>query len=243
MNNSEDKNDVVNNNITNSVESTPQNVLEPQVVSVEEVKEVKEEVVSSEKEEFEELKKYEDNKKKGHPVFLVLLILFLFVFVFFLPEITNFVTELKNKRNEDSLLKTGNMICTLDVTSNNLDYNYEITFKYTKNKLKSTSSVITSRLNDNAIDSSVLDQKQKACLVLSDALLTDNIGMNAKCSVNAALQKTIQNIDYTKLNMDYITANIGEFEGFYPEYELDQSVRVIEKELVSKGYKCSKNEY
>ena len=65
--------------------------------------------------------------------------------------------------------------------------------------------------------------------MLKEVLDDNDIGISASCNVTAAMQETIQNIDYNKLDLDFISSNIAEFEGFYPEYELDQSVRAIEK--------------
>ena len=79
--------------------------------------------------------------------------------------------------------------------------------------------------------------------MLKEVLDDNDIGISASCTVTAAMQETVQTIDYNKLDLDFISTNISEFEGFYPEYELDQSVRAIEKDLESNGYSCERNEY
>ena len=182
-------------------------------------------------------------KKSGHPVFLVLLLLFLFAFVFFLPEITNFVTNYKNEVTGNSDLKSGTMTCKMNLSTDNINYEYTLTFRYTENKLKSSSSVTTSRLADSATDSNILTEKQNDCLALKETVDNTDVGMNTSCDVSAAMQRTTQEIDYEKLDLDYISTNIAEFGGFYPEYELDQSARAIENELTGNGYTCEKNEY
>ena len=100
----------------------------------------------------------------------------------------------------------------------------------------------TSRLADTATDNSVLTTKNNSCEFLKEVLDSNDIGMTADCSVSAAVQVTTQNIDYEALNMDFITNNITEFEGFYPEYELNQSITVIQQELENNGYTCRRNE-
>ena len=181
-------------------------------------------------------------KKKGHPVFLVLLMLFLFAFVFFLPDITNFITDYMNNKTGANELKSGTMSCTFRNSTDNLDYTYDFSFKYEKNRLKSSRMTTTSRLADTATDSSILTERENSCQFLKTVLDENDIGMTADCSVSAAVQITTQNIDYEKLDMDFITDNITEFEGFYPEYELNQSVTTIEQELENSGYTCERNE-
>ena len=181
-------------------------------------------------------------KKKGHPVFLVLLILFLFGFVFFLPDITNFITDYMNNKTGANELKSGTMSCTFRNSTDNLDYTYDLSFKYEKNRLKSSRMTTTNRLSDTATDDSVLTERENSCEFLKTVLDENDIGMTADCSVSAAVQITTQNIDYEKLDMDFITDNITEFEGFYPEYELNQSVTTIEQELENSGYTCERNE-
>ena len=181
-------------------------------------------------------------KKKGHPVFLVLLMLFLFGFVFFLPDITNFITDYMNEKTGVNELKSGTMSCTFRNSTDNLDYTYDLSFKYEKNRLKSSRMTTTSRLADTATDNSILTERENSCDFLKTVLDENNIGMTADCSVSAAVQITTQNIDYEKLDMDFITDNITEFEGFYPEYELDESVTTIEQELENSGYTCERNE-
>lgn len=218
----------------------------PSVVEVNNTNEVVQKTVEVNNKQVNETKIEKKSKtskeKKGHPVFLVLLIIFLFAFVYFLPEITNFITDYKNKKTGVNELKSGNMVCRLSNSTERIDYNYELTFKYDKNRLKSSKMVTTSRLADNATDNSILTEKENSCQHLKSVLDGNNIGMSADCSVSAAVQITTQSIDYEKLNMNYITDNITEFEGFYPEYELDQSVTTIENDLKNNGYTCQRNE-
>ena len=182
------------------------------------------------------------NKKSGHPVFLVLLMIFLFAFVYFLPEITDYVTNYMNEKNGVNELKSGIMTCTYNDSTDNIDYNYELTLNYEKNRLKRSRMVTTNRLSDTATDGNVLTERQNSCEFLRTVLEENDIGMTASCSISAAVQVTTQTIDYKALNMDFITSNITEFEGFYPEYELNESVTEIANELESNGYKCERNE-
>ena len=147
-----------------------------------------------------------------------------------------------NEKNGTNELKSGTMNCTFSNSTDNIDYTYDLSFKYEKNRLKSSRMTTTNRLADTATDSSILTERENSCELLKTVLDENNIGMTADCSVSAAVQITTQNIDYEELDMDFITSNITEFEGFYPEYELNQSVTTIEQELENSGYTCERNE-
>ena len=240
----------------NVVSSTPQDNNKPQVVEVgnttvnNQVKEQKVDTGNQNNNNNDNtvptsLKPENNNdgsKKSGHPVFLVLLMIFLFAFVYFLPEITDYVTNYMNEKNGVNELKSGIMTCTYNDSTDNIDYNYELTLNYEKNRLKRSRMVTTNRLSDTATDGNVLTERQNSCEFLRTVLEENDIGMTASCSISAAVQVTTQTIDYKALNMDFITSNITEFEGFYPEYELNESVTEIANELESNGYKCERNE-
>lgn len=242
----------MNDNDKKNVESTQVDNNKPQVVNPnnnEELKEVKVDNNSINKNEEQVPtsvnleKKTTGENKKGHPIFLILLMLFLFAFVFFLPEISQFIIDYKNQKMGVNELKSGKMTCIMNNETNNINYNYEMEFTYNKNKLKKSTMITTARLSDDATDTSVLTERQDSCLALQTVLEDNKIGMNANCNLSAALQRTEQIIDYKKLDLDFISTNIGEFEGFYPEYELDYSITSIENELKSNGYTCERNEY
>lgn len=255
LNNEENLNQEVNQNVESvpSVSSTSDS--KPQVVKVEHVKEI-EKVVT--KDNSKDNNKSSDNenkrvidsttvnleepKKSNKPIFLVLLLIFLLAFVFFLPDITNFITDYKNKKVGANELKSGNMTCTKSITGSEVNYNYDIVFKYQKNKLRSSTITTVIRLNDNASSVDIIKEKEASCSTLKNVLDSNNIGMTVKCKSSLSMQETIQNIYYKNLDLDYISTNIAEFEGFYPEYEYNESMSVIQNKLASSGYKCERNE-
>lgn len=249
-NNNEETSKVTTNTGTENVVNSPKEDNKPQVVEVSNTNEVEQKVVDNNNQNNDTTVptsvQIEENttgtKKKGHPIFLTLLIIFLFAFVYFLPNITEYVTNYMNQKNGTNELKSGTMTCTFSNSTDNLNYTYDFSFKYEKNRLKSSRMTTTSRLADTATDNSILTERENSCEFLKTVLDENDIGMTADCSVSAAVQITIQNIDYEKLDMDFITNNITEFEGFYPEYELNQSVTTIEQELENGGYTCERNE-
>ena len=239
-NNLENSIETTNTNMENTVLTTPQDNNTPQVVEVNNTKEVTKNVTN--KEVIVEKNSKKKKEKKGHPIFLILLLIFLFAFVYFLPDITKFITDYQNDKNGVNELKSGTMTCTFNNSTNNIDYNYKFTFNYEKKRLKKSTRVTTNRLADAATDNKYLQEKEDACQFLKTVLDENDIGMSATCSVSAAVQVTTQNIDYKKLDLDFISDNIAEFEGFYPEYELNESVTTIENDLENSGYKCERIE-
>lgn len=230
----------------------------PKVVKVEHIKEVVKEVkpkdTNSKKEKVKEQPNNENiqqevvvKKKSGFfsRFILFLFIIFLFAFVYYLPEISQYIEDYKKQKSgvEDGSMKSGTMTCTLTKDNNdNLSTIYETTFTYTKNKLKKTEQVTSYKLTDDATSTVTLDESENDCQALKSAL-SDVSGIEVSCSKTAVLQKTTQSIDYTKFNAEQVTTNIAEFKGFYPEFQLNQSVAAIRKNLTDSGYSCQAREY
>ncbi len=241
----------VTNNST-SAKSTPK------VVKVEHIKEVVKEVKP--KDDNSNKSKVKDQPNDGTPqkevvvkekggffgrFILFLFIIFLFAFVYYLPEISQYIEDYKKAKSgiEDGSMKSGTMTCTLTKDNkDNLSTIYETTFTYTKNKLKKTEQVTSYKLKDDATSTSTLDESENECQELKSAL-TGVSGIDVSCSKTAVLQKTTQSIDYTKFNAEKVTTNIAEYKGFYPEFQLDQSVAGIRKNLEDAGYSCQAREY
>ena len=241
----------VTNNST-SAKSTPK------VVKVEHIKEVVKEVKP--KDDNSNKSKVKDQPNDGTPqkevvvkekggffgrFILFLFIIFLFAFVYYLPEISQYIEDYKKAKSgiEDGSMKSGTMTCTLTKDNkDNLSTIYETTFTYTKNKLKKTEQVTSYKLKDDATSTATLDESENECQELKSAL-TGVSGIDVSCSKTAVLQKTTQSIDYTKFNAEKVTTNIAEYKGFYPEFQLDQSVAGIRKNLEDAGYSCQTREY
>lgn len=241
----------VTNNST-SAKSTPK------VVKVEHIKEVVKEVKPKDDNSNKGKVKDQPNdgtsqkevvvKEKGGffgRFILFLFIIFLFAFVYYLPEISQYIEDYKKAKSgiEDGSMKSGTMTCTLTKDNkDNLSTIYETTFTYTKNKLKKTEQVTSYKLKDDATSTATLDESEKECQELKSAL-TGVSGIDVSCSKTAVLQNTTQSIDYTKFNVEEVTTNIAEYKGFYPEFQLDQSVAGIKKNLEDAGYSCQAREY
>ena len=236
---------------------TPPPVQAPKVIKVENVKEVIKEVPQKDNKNKEEKTNTNQTppptnevvvKEKGGffgRFILFLFIMFLFAFVYYLPQISEYVENYKKEKSgvEDGSMRSGTMTCTFTKDNkDNLSTIYETTFSYTKNKLKKTEQITSYRLKDDATSTATLDESENECQELKSAL-TGVSGIDVSCSKTAVLQKTTQVIDYTKFNVEKVTTNIAEYKGFYPEFQLDQSVAGIRKNLEDAGYSCQTREY
>ena len=236
---------------------TPPPVQAPKVIKVENVKEVIKEVPQKDNKSKEEKTNANQTppptnevvvKEKGGffgRFILFLFIMFLFAFVYYLPQISEYVENYKKEKSgvEDGSMRSGTMTCTFTKDNkDNLSTIYETTFSYTKNKLKKTEQITSYKLKDDATSTTTLDDSLKECENLKGAL-TDVDGVDISCAKTAVLQKTTQIIDYTKFDLNNFTTNIAEYQGFYPEYQLDQSIAAIKKNLEEAGYSCQAREY
>lgn len=236
---------------------TPPPVQAPKVIKVENVKEVIKEVPQKDNKNKEEKTNTNQTppptnevvvKEKGGffgRFILFLFIMFLFAFVYYLPQISEYVENYKKEKSgvEDGSMRSGTMTCTFTKDNkDNLSTIYETTFSYTKNKLKKTEQITSYKLKDDATSTTTLDDSEKECENLKGAL-TDVDGVDISCAKTAVLQKTTQIIDYTKFDLNNFTTNIAEYQGFYPEYQLDQSIAAIKKNLEEAGYSCQSRDY
>ncbi|MBD9098264.1 hypothetical protein EGP98_01490 [bacterium] len=236
---------------------TPPPVQTPKVIKVENVKEVIKEVPQKDNKNKEEKTNTNQTppptnevvvKEKGGffgRFILFLFIMFLFAFVYYLPQISEYVENYKKEKSgvEDGSMRSGTMTCTFTKDNkDNLSTIYETTFSYTKNKLKKTEQITSYKLKDDATSTTTLDDSLKECENLKGAL-TNVDGVDISCAKTAVLQKTTQIIDYTKFDLNNFTTNIAEYQGFYPEYQLDQSIAAIKKNLEEAGYSCQSRDY
>lgn len=236
---------------------TPPPVQTPKVIKVENVKEVIKEVPQKDNKNKEEKTNTNQTppptnevvvKEKGGffgRFILFLFIMFLFAFVYYLPQISEYVENYKKEKSgvEDGSMRSGTMTCTFTKDNkDNLSTIYETTFSYTKNKLKKTEQITSYKLKDDATSTTTLDDSLKECENLKGTL-TNVDGVDISCAKTAVLQKTTQIIDYTKFDLNNFTTNIAEYQGFYPEYQLDQSIAAIKKNLEEAGYSCQSRDY
>ncbi len=228
-----------------SYQSTPQDVIKPTVVNIHGNQQEVKQVTSNANESSKSDSIVEPEKKSSKKTnwFLVILFVILFAFVLLLPEISSFIRDYQNNKETKTrtILPSGTMTCYMSKSMKEVNYTIETVFSYQKNKLKNVNMTTTHKLTDNAIDTSLLAEKEQSCQKLK-MTLTKVPGMNVTCAMTDVMQQMVQITDYTKLEDHYITENIAEFEGYYPEYELDQDIVEIRNRMKQAGYTCTNNE-
>ena len=171
-------------------------------------------------------------------VLAALLFIFLMAMIYFLPEITSYINELKEKNNQQDISE-GTLICSLKKTSENLDINIEAMF-YFSNKQMYKLSYNTVSTGDKVEDATELKDLNDKCLLLKDEAGQLD-GVTISCSLNNGVNSNKQILDYEKLDLNKVTSAYTEAGGIYPgEFKKSEDISKIESEMISNGYKCEK---
>ena len=191
----------------------------------------------------ENLKKVEINytpPSKFKVFLMVLFFIFLLGFVIFLPDITSMVEKYKAGKNiiGEEKITTGKMICTLSNSTTNLDKNYELTFRFTDNKLEKTEFAITTR-GDPTADEEELNKLASDCKQLSENVESLK-GVSVRCEYSDG--KLVENQKFDLANMDESGINEAFVEagGNNPEYHAGQDIDQIERTMNASGYTCKR---
>lgn len=171
-------------------------------------------------------------------VLAALLFISLMAMIYFLPEITSYINELKEKNNQQDISE-GTLICSLKKTSENLDINIEAMF-YFSNKQMYKLSYNTVSTGDKVEDATELKDLNDKCLLLKDEAGQLD-GVTISCSLNNGVNSNKQILDYEKLDLNKVTSAYTEAGGIYPgEFKKSEDISKIESEMISNGYKCEK---
>lgn len=171
-------------------------------------------------------------------VLAALLFISLMAMIYFLPEITSYINELKEKNNQQDI-SDGTLICSLKKTSENLDINIEAMF-YFSNKQMYKLSYNTVSTGDKVEDATELKALNDKCLLLKDEAGQLD-GVTISCSLNNGVNSNKQILDYEKLDLNKVTSAYTEAGGVYPgEFKKSEDISKIESEMISTGYKCEK---
>ncbi len=183
-------------------------------------------------------------ESKAKMIFAFLLFLAFFALVYFLPDISEEIHKLqegKKKIEQPKEVTSGVMTCKLSKEVDTRTTSATIQLRFQKEKLKSTVTETITSFNEDATskDIDTLSELSNSCLLLKN--VTEEVdGMSANCTDTEKTHRTVQTVDYETLDLDKIQENITEFEGFYPEFQLDQDINEIQSLLQSSGYNCEK---
>lgn len=177
---------------------------------------------------------------KGATFGIVALFVGLLVMVIFLPDIQEYIENQKYLRNQpvEEKITTGTLNCTLEDSSETLDYDYTFNFSFTDNKLNRLKSVTEIR-GDVSLDEEELDKLKSECDLL--ATVVDGLsGVEVTCKLENGRLKKTQVFNFSSIVVDdAITAYI-EAGGNYPFYRNGDDMDKIEKELLGSNYSCKR---
>lgn len=165
----------------------------------------------------------------------------LFAVVLFLPEISNYMKEKMEKPipspipEEETYQKR---ICTLQKETEDIMISVKLTFLYQDNNLKKETLFNTTTLSSITDDDKILYHKQLKCQAFKEVIEQQD-GIKQTCTLKDNAYTINQEIDYAKLEDIVVDQNIGELEGFYPEFTYNQDKNYIETQLAESGYVCN----
>lgn len=202
----------------------------------------------SDKLEAERRKQREENEKyEAKPVskfkyaLMIIFFIFMFALVFFLPDITNYINIKKDLKAQENApaITTGLLTCKLDRTTDIFNISYTAQFSFTDSKLNKL-SYVTSTEGDDIVDSDQLDAILSKCKLLQNEV--DSLaGVRVSCNQFEGTVVETQDFTYSLINKENINSAYIEAGGVYPEFENEQNIDVIEKNMSASGYKCERS--
>ena len=177
---------------------------------------------------------------KGGTVGLVLLFVGLLALIIFLPDISAYIETQKYLKNQpvEEKITSGTLECTMEDSSDTLDYSYKYSFSFTDNKLTRLKNVAEIR-GDVSLDEAELDKLKSECDLLV-TMVSDLSGINVSCKLENGLFTKSQTFNFSSIVVDdAITAYI-EAGGSYPYYKDGADIDDIESELISGNYNCKR---
>ncbi len=171
---------------------------------------------------------------------LVIFFVFLIGFVIFLPEINSFVEQYKANKNAalNEKIVNGDLVCTLSKNTSQLDISYEAVFGFTDNKLINLDYLVTTR-GDITLDEDTLVTENMKCENLKNVTSTLN-GVSVACEyVNDTITQK-EKFTYSDIDLEKVTSAYSEAGGTYPEFEYNEDMDYIEKNMKASGYTCER---
>ena len=186
-------------------------------------------------------KKIDKKSTNNFKYYMTFIFLFgLILMVIFLPEISAFIDSYQKNKNQEvsSVVTTGTLSCTMTTNDDKYDYYYEIAFDFSDSKLYRMDFTTTIK-GDRDLDSLELTEMKNNCQLLEEQVANLD-GIRVSCSLSEGMYKNQQVLDYSVLKPDVITTAYLEAGGTYPNYEYQQNIDDIEKQMNASNYTCSR---
>ena len=144
--------------------------------------------------------------------------------------------ELEEK--EEVKITDGKLLCNYKKSSEYLDYEYEYTFVFSKNRLETYDKSVTVK-GDASLDKDTLDKMKSNC----NEMKTESnkiAGITVSCNSDTNKSKTTEKIEPKDFETGSITSAYTEAGGEYPEYNYEQDMDDIEKNMKAAGFTCER---
>ena len=170
----------------------------------------------------------------------ILLFLLLIGFVVFLPDVNVFVDRYihGNKEVVAEKITTGNLVCSVEDVTATMSKEYKYTFGFSNNKLEKLTYVVVSRIDPSS------DSKSMNILISDCMLLKQSVeglqGISVRCEDKTSVFTETDIFTLEKVDTEKLTSAFYEAGGTYPEYEYNQNMDDIEKNMNAVGYKCNR---
>lgn len=167
----------------------------------------------------------------------------LFVAVFFLPDITAFLEEHKQEPDSEPIVEekisTGTLTCEKSSNDKAYDYIHSFDFTFDNSLLKTMNYSITTK-GSVATDLDDLTARYNNCKKLSGEFANLSIGTNVSCDLIGATYVTSYSVDYDSYSDEIASPIFQKYKTIIPEYESDQNIDDIERNLTTDGYSCDR---
>ena len=181
------------------------------------------------------------NDNKGPSTFakIMTVLLFggLFAFVYFLGDITEYI-NLKKAEKSSMEITNGRLLCTNEKTTDNLNIQLSVVFKFENKGIISLEHVTTST-GDKIKDKEELAELNNNCKLLKEEI-TDYDGVSVVCSLSNGTSVVKQNFDYSQLDASKVTAAFAEAGGVYPNFKYKDDINSVESKMIASDYTCEK---
>lgn len=178
--------------------------------------------------------------KKGSTLGLFILFGGLLALIIFLPDIQAYITNQRYLKSQEvkEKITTGTLECTMDDSSETLDYDYTFNFGFSDNKLTRLKSITEIR-GDVSLDEAELSKLKGECDLLESVTSGLN-GVSVSCKLENGLLTKSQTFNFASIVVDDAITAYVEAGGSYPFYRNGDNVDEVERDLISSGYTCER---
>lgn len=175
---------------------------------------------------------------KGNTIMLIVFFIFLVLFIVFLPDLQNLIALYNAPKVEVEDITTGQLVCTIESSTVNLDREITRVFRFTDNKLESAKFTTFIR-GDVTKDEEVLNELADQCNTIKTNVKGLD-GITVSCTHEEGSLTETESFDYAKYDAEKISAAYTEAGGSVLEFEKGQDIELIMSNMRQGGFTCNK---